>query len=250
MKISANLFAFKEREFSEFPGICRALQTSGFHGIEIRNHAGHDTPQHLREVAGDHDLTIVSAYLEYACFKPDKMDETLAFQRAAGPAYLALSAYPFGESPDPDVFIADFRRMTRAATDAGFIFLFHNHERELVTRDAAGRWLLHHLLEEVPGLRLELDVYYLAKTGIAPRQFLEENGDRIGLLHLKDLAGDAEQSTADIGEGVIDFAPILEFAEAQGHRWIVLENHRPQGPPEDSLDTCIKNLRRFAAPRS
>lgn len=66
---------------------------------------------------------------------------------------------------------------------------------------------------------------WAADAGVDVEGLLNEQGDRIEVLHLKDgfLNGDTRAIPADVGEGEIDWAPILDAA--QGHvKYYVVEH--------------------------
>jgi sugar phosphate isomerase/epimerase len=65
------------------------------------------------------------------------------------------------------------------------------------------------------------------------------------IIHLKDMTRDEEQTFAEIGEGSIDFKPILEWGEAGGVEWYVVEQDRCSRSPMDCVETSWRNLSRL-----
>lgn len=66
------------------------------------------------------------------------------------------------------------------------------------------------------------------------------------IIHLKDMTNDERQTFAEVGEGVIDFMPILEWGEKNGIEWYAVEQDRCDRPPLDCLQTSLTNLKKFA----
>lgn len=88
----------------------------------------------------------------------------------------------------------------------------------------------------------EIDVYWVKKAGVDPLQFIEPYAHRIPNLHLKDMTNDDKQTFAEIGEGVIDFMPILKWGEENGVEWYVVEQDTSQQGPLKSLEMSFNNL--------
>lgn len=70
----------------------------------------------------------------------------------------------------------------------------------------------------------ELDLYWATEAGADPLDVIESYGDRIELLHVKDLAADGSITT--VGEGTIDFAPIFAAA-GEDIQYYVIERDPP-----------------------
>ena len=74
----------------------------------------------------------------------------------------------------------------------------------------------------------ELDLYWATKAGADPLEVIESYGDRIELLHVKDLGADGSITT--VGEGTIDFAPIFAAA-GEDIQYYVIERDPPFTDP-------------------
>lgn len=89
----------------------------------------------------------------------------------------------------------------------------------------------------------QLDVFWASDAGIDVVDLLERHGDRIELLHIKDGALPADTLgfasfplLTDVGEGDIDWAPILEAA--QGHvKYYVIERDGAPATAEFARDS-------------
>ena len=75
----------------------------------------------------------------------------------------------------------------------------------------------------------QLDVFWAADAGADVVALLEEYGDRIELLHIKDgdLNGDARGIPGDVGEGDIEWGPILEAAQGTVKYYVVERDGAP-----------------------
>ena len=146
----------------------------------------------------------------------------------------------------------------------GFRFAYHNHEFELAPFDDGSPKRLG-----VDGLRalasrrshdgwgLELDIYWAAFAGHDPAALIDEMGDRVHILHLKDglLPGPADErdpgrATAErwfrpLGAGDIDVPGCVGAALDAGVRLFVVEQDETaeaEGLPADDAAASLRYL--------
>ncbi|WP_052437113.1 sugar phosphate isomerase/epimerase family protein [Georgenia sp. SUBG003] len=74
----------------------------------------------------------------------------------------------------------------------------------------------------------QLDTFWAADAGVVAG-LIEEHGDRIELLHIKDgdLNGDARGIPGDVGEGDMEWGPILEAAQGKVNYYVVERDGAP-----------------------
>jgi sugar phosphate isomerase/epimerase len=97
----------------------------------------------------------------------------------------------------------------------GFRLAYHNHNLEFV-KMPDGRTAFDFLVAEMdPALiDLELDVGWVAAAGYDPVAIIRRYGDRIRLVHLRDLAptppnNALKANPTDLGQGIVDWAKVL-----------------------------------------
>jgi sugar phosphate isomerase/epimerase len=66
------------------------------------------------------------------------------------------------------------------------------------------------------------------------------------LVHIKDIAAGSEFEDAPVGEGIVDWAPILAAARDSGAEWYIIEQDRPKYPIAD-VATSLDHLTRMLA---
>jgi sugar phosphate isomerase/epimerase len=115
---------------------------------------------------------------------------------------------------------------------AGLMFGFHNHQIEF--KELNGRVPYEILVENTdPGLvTYELDLAWITAAGKDPVAYFQKYPGRFQVWHLKDLSPELEDAT--LGEGIIDFKPILAQAKTAGMKYWFLEqdNCRTHTPME------------------
>ena len=108
--------------------------------------------------------------------------------------------------------------------------LYHNHDHEFVTpTDATGTTAFDLLVEETDeSVGFELDLGWAEAAGRDPVDLLDRYGDRIPLVHLKDVTAEGEPT--DLGDGVLDIPGCVDAARDAGVEWILFEHDHPEDP--------------------
>jgi sugar phosphate isomerase/epimerase len=124
---------------------------------------------------------------------------------------------------------------------------YHNHAFEFDI-EIDGQDALRYLLDPENGNQIlaEIDVYWLKKAGKDPLDYITPYANRMPIIHLKDMTNDQRQTFAEVGTGVIDFIPILQWGEKNGIEWYAVEQDICERPPLDCLETSLLNLKNFA----
>ncbi|HZH60982.1 MAG TPA: sugar phosphate isomerase/epimerase, partial [Metabacillus sp.] len=92
----------------------------------------------------------------------------------------------------------------------------------------------------------EIDVYWIKKAGMDPLEYIAPYANRMPIIHLKDMTKDDRRTFAEVGTGVIDFIPILQWGEANGIEWYAVEQDICERPPLESLEMSLRYLRKIA----
>ena len=114
--------------------------------------------------------------------------------------------------------------------DAGLTYGWHNHEFELA--DLGGVTPLDLIAEA--GTDLELDLGWVRVAGHDPAAWADKLAERIVSAHIKDIAPDGEAEDedgwADVGHGIIDWAPVKAALDRAGVEHLILEHDKPSDP--------------------
>jgi sugar phosphate isomerase/epimerase len=131
----------------------------------------------------------------------------------------------------------------QAARNRGLVLAYHNHDFEF-SPFADGTTPFQLLMSETDpnDVKLELDVYWIAKAGLDPVQCLEQAQPRVRLVHLKDAAADG--SMTELGAGVLEFERIVRTALFAGAQHLFVEHDAPADPLR-SIATSLRYLKRL-----
>jgi sugar phosphate isomerase/epimerase len=139
----------------------------------------------------------------------------------------------------------ELNRLGKAINQAGFEFLWHPHNWEFIPREGGQRpfdILMQHTDPDY--VSLQLDLYWVAKGGGDAIEEMKRYPGRTKMFHIKDMSRDDEKKIVCVGEGQIDFQPILQYAADHQIKYWFVENETPNSSidcAEDAL-THINKL--------
>ena len=105
---------------------------------------------------------------------------------------------------------------------AGIDFAYHNHDFEFEKFE--DKTVYDFILDNTDSdlVKMELDLYWIAKAGFNPLDYFEKYPKRFPLWHVKDMKA-GSKDFAEIGNGTIDFKTIFEAKEKAGLKYWFLE---------------------------
>jgi len=127
--------------------------------------------------------------------------------------------------------------LAEAAAGAGLRLHYHNHDQEFA--DTEQGTAFHVLAELTEDLRFELDAGWALAAGIDPVSLLRQYGERVSLVHAKDVAlDDGPVSAVDfepddlppLGEGDLDVEAVVDAACDVDAEWLIYEHDEPTDP--------------------
>ncbi|WP_312903030.1 sugar phosphate isomerase/epimerase family protein [Chryseobacterium taichungense] len=116
-----------------------------------------------------------------------------------------------------------FNKSGEMTKNAGIQFAYHNHDFEFEKFDDNQNvydFILTHSSSDL--VKMELDLYWIAKAGLDPISYFEKYPGRFPLWHVKDMKSGSLDFT-EIGNGTIDFERIFKVKEKAGLRHWFLE---------------------------
>lgn len=123
----------------------------------------------------------------------------------------------------------DLNKIGKAVKEAGLQFVWHNHELEFKKLEN-GKTAFEVIMDNTSPefVSAELDIYWTTKGGGDPIEQINNYPGRIPLLHFKDMDKSEEKSFACVGEGIIDFQPVVEAAKKNGVKHLIVEHDDPE----------------------
>ena len=132
--------------------------------------------------------------------------------------------------PEAERTIESYHKLPEVLENAGKIskhhgiqLAYHNHDFEFLKMDEENNFYDFILKNTSPDLvKMELDLYWIAKAGLDPLVYFEKYFGRFPLWHVKDMKSGTKDFT-EIGNGIIDFKRIFEAKEKAGLKHWFLE---------------------------
>lgn len=263
--------------------VLREMQSVGLHATELGPDGYLPTdPERLDPMLGQHELSLVGAFVPLLLYRPDRIDDNLAYaDRAsatlagAGAKVLVLGPRSHLEGYDTSVtltedewaeFAINARRADEVTAEHGVTAALHPHWGMAVERPEH----IERVLETCP-LGICLDTGHVYLGGGDPVAIAKLAGDRVVHVHLKDVDGSMgeevrsgkrafRQAVIDglftpLGDGAVDIAGVVEYLESHGFEgWYVLEHDQslatapgPDGGPIREARISMDFLNHLAA---
>jgi len=233
-QISLQLYTVREETARDMPGTLRKISEIGYPAVEFAGYGGL-TPQELKTILDDLGLRASGVHVPLTAWETNP-ETVLADMQALDCAHAVLPMIPADRRTD-EASVArlaeDLNRWGTLCRREDVTLSYHNHDFEFAPLGRSTMWDV--LVRETdPGLvHLELDLYWIKYGGADPETVLRDVGDRVSLVHLKDMAPDDTRSDLPVGEGTLPWNDLLEAADAVGVEWYVAEQDNPRDAVED-----------------
>jgi len=204
------------------------IARAGYNGVEL----GPDkNTQPVRDALTKHDLAVssIGSGLESL-----ETDDDFEEHRAASEAFgtddvilMWIDAEHF-ETHDAVAETADrLSRLAAGLADHGLQLHYHNHAHEFT--DLGDTTGYEALVDATEGVHFELDLGWAGTGGHDPIALLDSIGDRVSLVHAKDMHFESGEF-ATIGEGDLDVGACVDAARRNDVEWVIFENDEPTDP--------------------
>ena len=175
-------------------------------------------------------------------------DETIAFHDTMGCKYIGIGGNPRGINPEGlSVMASEVKPIVGKLIASGHKFMYHNHHYEFARFD--GKTFIELLCETFTPEEcgVTLDTYWAQAGGADPAQWLRRLDGRVNCVHFKDMVfsqADGAVRMAAIGDGNINFEPVIRAAEEVGTEYLLVEQDLCHGEdPFECLARSYRNLR-------
>jgi sugar phosphate isomerase/epimerase len=248
-RIGLQLYTVRQDLARDLEATLAAVAAIGYQEVELFSpySAGGRSPRELRAALDRAQLATPSTHVSSGLLYRG-WDRHLDAVAALGCRYVVCSGVSADERRglrDWHELAAVFNRAGEAARSAGLQFGYHNHDFEFAALE--GRVPYDVLLAETePALvRLELDLYWIAKGGADPLTYFARWPGRFFAVHVKDMDATAQRGMTDVGAGTIDFAKIFARARSAGLEHYFVEHDAPGPPAIESARRSYAYLRRL-----
>ena len=215
----------------------RNIEPYSFHGV---------TAEQFNALADEYGLKVQSRHMSTneANWPTNLADAKLLGQRWTGSG--GFAAPGIGSYQNVLATAETLNRLGRLSVKNGTGPIFgHNHAAEFTTKymdDGVLKSAWQILVENTDPryVTFQLDVGWATVAGEDPVALIEQFGDRIELLHVKDVVnvGQPTQDFVTIGEGVVDWAAVFEAAQGNVKMYVI-----EQDPPVEPFSFAADSFR-------
>lgn len=214
------------------------VASAGYDWIEAADHSGglfyKMKPKEFGKLVRKAGLEQVSSH---SGIRPDNYAVMIDEAAEAGFKYIIMPSLPHEWTATTEGFkkAADFfNQCGEKCRKAGIKFGFHNHQIEFA---ALNGQVPFEILADNSDSKLvvfELDIAWITAAGKDPVEYFMKYPGRFELWHMKDLS--PEKQDATLGEGIIDFKPIIARAKQSGMRyWFIEQDNCRTHTPMESI---------------
>jgi sugar phosphate isomerase/epimerase len=220
--LALQLHSLRHEAATDPEGIVRRIPSLGFDGVEMAGTYGWSA-DHWRQVLTETRLWVVGAHVRLETLESE-WNVQAQFHHTIGCPRLVIPSLP-KNLQTIEGFSEAARRLTalgNRAKSEGLALFYHNHAYEFSPM-AEGRSGMDILLAETDPtlLALEVDTYWVERSGLNSRDFIQQHAARIGMLHTKEFCRDGRDVPA--GQGDVDWKAIIPLARSRG--WPVIAEY-------------------------
>jgi sugar phosphate isomerase/epimerase len=227
-QIAVQLYTLRALAADDLSGTLRAVAGAGYGAVEL---AGLPpvASEALRDLLDAEGLTPMGSHEGLAKLRDD-LDGVLDRLTVLGCSRAIVPWMPEEDRTTPDAVRALARELNGiadACRDRGIRLGYHNHAFEFAPLGGTTVWDV--LLDELdPAVEFELDVYWAAYAGRDPVELARSMGERLRLLHMKDMAERPQGGDVTPGDGVLPWPEIVHAGTDLGVEWYVVEEDNPR----------------------
>ncbi|NDJ61063.1 MAG: sugar phosphate isomerase/epimerase [Chloroflexi bacterium] len=221
LPLGLQLYTVRDALQGNFEDTVRRIAAMGYAGVEAAGFPNTDA-QTASQLFNTLGLQVPSAHAPLPL--GDDQADVLRTLETLGCKYMICPYQPPEEFTSVDGIKRVCDRLNAAndiARANGYIFGYHNHHFEYIPFD--GQYPYQIMLENLsPDIVFEIDTYWVQTAGADVNAVLNELGDRVTLLHIKDGPCVLGEPQTAVGAGKMDVPAILAAA-SPAVEWLIVE---------------------------
>jgi len=250
MKIGAQFYTIRDycKTLEDFAESLKKVADIGYTTVQISGTCAFDA-NWLKAELDKNGLKCVITHTPV----PRLLNETVAVCDehkifGAGCVGLGMHKMP-GEDLEAEYaqFLELYKPVAKTIKEQGLYFMYHNHDHEF--RKIGGKTILEKMAEDLAPdeMGFTLDTFWVQAGGASPVEWIEKLKGRLPCIHLKDFQfarGPIHDHICAVGDGNINFEPIIRAAEEAGTEYLLVEQDLCHGEdPFECLARSYRNLR-------
>ena len=248
LPVTLQMYTLRDDSARDFAGTLKTVAEIGYAGVELAGYNGLSVSE-IKRLLDDNNLLVAGMHAGLELLE-NSFDQVVADSVTLGLEYVIVPYLADNRRQSID----DYKRLANELNSIGdklkanqLTLCYHNHAFEF--EKFGGEVYAYDVLfdQTDPNLvKVEMDAFWVTKAGEDPVAYLRKYKNRVPLIHVKDMTAAPESTFAEVGEGVIDFAPIFEAAEEAGTEYYVVEQDQTfKHAPLESVRISFNNLKKM-----
>lgn len=226
LPVGLQLYSLREQCAKDLPGMLAAVAKIGYQGVEFAGYHGRSAKE-LRKMLDDNGLVCCGTHTPYESVLPDKIKETVEFNRILGNSYLIVPWMTGKTKPEWLDKAKLFNDLAGQVKAEKMWVGYHAHAHDFEKIDGESAWDIF-FGNTKPEVVMQLDTSNCMDGGADPVEVLKRYPGRALSTHLKAFGGGPE---AVIGEDKVNWKEVFNFCESKGGtKWYVVEHESSKDP--------------------
>ena len=247
--LGVQLYTLRDEVNADFERTINDIASIGYRGVELAGYGNLKTADKVKQALDKAGLQVIASHVGLDALEKE-MPKVLEEQATLGNKRVVCPWVDESRRNSADAwknFAKTLQTSAEKCQEKGLTFAYHNHSFEFDKFDGkSGFDILWSNASEL--VKAELDVFWLKHGKEDPAAYINKLGNRVVLLHLKDMAAGPEQKFAPVGSGILDFQPILSAGKKVGVAWNVVEQDSCYDmKPIDSVRKSFEYLKSIGA---
>lgn len=238
--VGVQLYSIREQCKQDLTGTLAAIAKIGYQGVEFAGYHGKSAKE-LRQILDGLGLVTCGTHTPYESILPDKLAETIEFNRTIGNKFLIV---PWMTGKTKQDWLDKAKLFNDAAEKVkaqGMWVGYHAHAHDFEKLEGESAWDIFFGQTKAEVI-MQLDTSNCHEGGAEPVSVLKKYPGRAVSIHLKANGGGPE---AVIGEDKVDWRGVFEFCETKGAtQWYVVE-HESSKDPLDAVKRSFAALKKL-----
>ena len=248
--IAAELYTLRERlrdPDAIAAGLAR-MRDIGYDGVELAG-LGPIEAGRLGGLLSETGLFACSAHVRWERLR-DETDAVVDDCRTWGCGHVAVPVAPLDRRSAEGYaqFAVEASAVAARLHQAGVRLAYHNHAYELQRYGRENGLEILYRASDPALLDAQIDTYWIQYGGGNPAAWIRRLHGRAPSVHLKDMdVSGGDPVMAEVGEGNLDWADVLEACRDAGVGWLIVEQDVCRRDPFESLAISLRNLHALGA---
>jgi sugar phosphate isomerase/epimerase len=221
--IALQLYTVREQLAKNFRDVVTRIAEMGYVGVEPAGFPGIE-PDEASDLFADLGLEVCSMHTQLPLGKQKNEVIEVAKELEVTRIISSTGRDNFASMDEVKKLCDRWNQASAIAVENDLELGLHNHWWEFT--EVEGRSGFDLLIENLdPAVFFQVDTYWVNTGGGDSVQVLEKLEDRAPLVHIKDGPCDPQADMQPIGEGKMDFPPIVEASKGTAE-WLIVELDR------------------------